>query len=204
MLESAKRLRYTVYCQELGRQSPYADHERKIISDSMDDTAQVFIAVEGGQTIGTMRGNIASESSLGILEELYGMKRSPHHPHATSVCSKFIVQKSKRGGAASMKLIAAMVRYGLRHGMKECYIDCVPALLPYYRAIGFQISGNLFLHRENGLSYPMRLDLIKHGKRLSNESGMREYLSLLMKVHAIKMIDRIYSYTKNVSWRSED
>ena len=100
-----------------------------------------------------------------------------------------------------MKLIAAMVRYGIRQDIKECYIDCIPALLPYYRAIGFQISGQRFIHRENGLSYPMRLDLIQHGDRLSHEAGMREYLKFLMKVQAIKMMDRILSYTMRASGR---
>jgi CRP-like cAMP-binding protein/predicted GNAT family N-acyltransferase len=191
MLESAKRLRYEVYCQELGRHSPYADHDRKIITDDMDDTGHVFIAVEGSETIGTLRGNAAAQGGLGVLEELYGMRASAHHPTATAICTKFIVKKSKRGGSAGMKLITAMVRYGIRNHIRECYIDCIPALMPYYKAIGFTMAGPKFFHRENGLSYPLKLDLVKHGKRLSNEAGLREYLNLIMKAHAIRWIDRI-------------
>jgi CRP-like cAMP-binding protein len=186
MLEEAKRLRYEVYCQELGRQSPYANHTEKTISDELDKTAQVFIAVEGGKTIGTIRGNTAAESSLGVLEDLYRMKSSPHHPHATSICTKFIVKRSKRGGPAAMKLIAAIVSYGLHNQIKECFIDSVPALLPYYRAIGFTLAGEPFVHRENGVSHPMRLDLVRHGARLSKESGLREYVTILMKANAFK------------------
>ena len=191
MLESAKRLRYEVYCKELERQSPYADHGKKIITDYMDDTGHVFIAVEGGETIGTLRGNAAAQGGLGVLEELYGMKASAHHPTATAICTKFIVKKSKRGGSAGMKLIAAMVRYGIRNHIKECYIDCIPALMPYYKAIGFTMAGPKFFHRENGPSYPLRLDLVKHGKRLSKEAGLREYLNLIMKAQVIRWIDRI-------------
>jgi len=55
MLESAQRLRYEVYCGELGRQSPYADHARTVIADDLDDTGYTFIAVEDGATIGTLR-----------------------------------------------------------------------------------------------------------------------------------------------------
>jgi predicted GNAT family N-acyltransferase len=154
MLESAKRLRYEVYCQELGRQSPYADHDKKIITDHMDDTGHVFIAVEGGETIGTLRGNAAAQGGLGVLEELYGMSASAHHPTATAICTKFIVKKSKRGGSAGMKLIAAMVRYGIRNHIRECYIDCIPTLIPYYKAIGFTMAGPNSFTARMGLPIP--------------------------------------------------
>jgi CRP-like cAMP-binding protein len=190
MLESAQRLRYEVYCLELGRNSPYADHKRKIIADDLDTTAQTFIAVEAGETVGTLRGNRPSEGSLGALEELYGMRASVHHPHATSVCTKFIVKRSSRGGPAAMLLIAAMVRYGVRSHVKECYIDCIPALLPYYKAIGFKIAGPPFFHRENGPSSPMVIDLVKHGDRLSEEFGPLGYLRLYLKAKILKWIDR--------------
>jgi CRP-like cAMP-binding protein len=194
MLERAQRLRYEVYCQELGRQSPYADHDKKVITDQLDDAGHIFVAVEAGETIGTLRANFSSEGSLGILEELYGMRTSPHHPKATGICTKFIVRKSKRGSAASIKLISAMVRYGIRNHIKECYIDCIPPLLPYYKAIGFRITGQKFFHRENGPSHPMLLDLGTHGEKLSNEGGVREYLTLIMKAQAIKLIDRVRGY----------
>jgi predicted GNAT family N-acyltransferase len=194
MLEQAQRLRYEVYCQELGRQSPYADHDRKIITDRLDDDGHVFVALENGETIGTLRGNVSANQSLGFYEELYRMNASKHHPQATAICTKFIVKRSRRGGPAAMKLISAMVRFGLRIDVKECYIDCIPALLPYYKALGFTIIGHQFFHRENGPSFPMMLDLTRHGRKLSNEAGMRDYLNLIIKAQAIKLIDGVRGY----------
>jgi predicted GNAT family N-acyltransferase len=191
MVETAQRLRYEVYVEELGRQSPYADHGRKIITDDLDATGHIFIAVEAGQTVGTLRANAASDGSLGVLEELYGMKTSRQHPAHTAACTKFIVKKSKRGGSTSLKLIAALARYGVRLDIRECYIDCIPALLPYYRALGFRLAGPQFLHRENGPSHPMMLDLVKHGGRLSREPGLRSYVGLIARAHAIKWVDRL-------------
>jgi predicted GNAT family N-acyltransferase len=201
MLESAQRLRYQVYCEELGRQSPYADHDRKIITDELDVKAYTFIATEAGETIGTLRVNVSAEGPLGVLEELYGMKNSAYHPDATVISTKFIVKKARRGGPASMKLISAAVRYGVRIAVKECYMDSIPALLPYYKAIGFTIAGQKFFHRENGPSFPMVLDIAKHGERLSNEVGLRDYLNLMLKAQAIKMIDSVLGVGK--SSRSE-
>jgi predicted GNAT family N-acyltransferase len=191
MLESAMRLRYEVYCQELGRRSPYADHERKIITDDLDATAHVFIAVEGGQAIGTLRANAACESSLGMFEELYGMKKSTRHPEATAICTKFIIRKSSRNGLAALKLMSAVAHYGLRHAIKECYVDAIPMLLPYYKSVGFTISGPQFLHRENGISYPMMIDLERNGDRLTSERSLSGYVNLFVKAQAIRLLDRV-------------
>jgi predicted GNAT family N-acyltransferase len=168
-LERAQRLRYTVYCEELKRLSPHADPHKKIIVDDLDKAGHTFIAEKEGEAIGTGRVNLCSEGSVGIYEELYGMKSSAYHPQGTAVITKFIVSKAHRGGSASIKLIAAFVRFGVRNSVKEAFIDSVPALLPYYKAIGFSPGSEPFLHQENGLSHPLVLDVVKHGKRLSDE-----------------------------------
>ncbi len=190
MLAVAQRLRYDVYCGELGRQSPFADHEARTIADALDDTGHTFIAVERGETIGTLRLNLAAEGPLGILEELYGMRGSPHHPRRTGICTKFIVKRARRGSPAALKLIAAVVKYGLRNSVREGYIDCIPALLPYYKALGFRLTAPPFVHRENGNSHPMVLDLARHGRTLATPFGTRHYLQLFARAKAIKLIDR--------------
>ena len=192
MLLRAQQLRYEVYCQELKRESPYSDHEKRTISDPLDDFGYTFLAVEGGQTIGTLRVNLAREGSLGVLEELYGMRQSANYPDAIAVCTKFIVRKSRRGGAAATKLISAAVRCGLERGVRDCYIDCVPTLLPYYKALGFTVAGREFFHRENGPSIPMVLDVAGHGRRLGMDGGARDYL----KVFARAQVNRLAGRTR--------
>src|SRR3954453_4532236 len=191
MLQSAQRLRYEVYCEELGRDSPNADHKARVITDDLDRFAATFIVVEGGETIATLRTNIPSDGPIGVLEDLYGMKASPHYPRGTGVCTKFIVKKSRRRSTVSVRLMSAITRYGLENGIKECYIDSVPALVCYYKAIGFKISGPKFYHRENGPSVPMMLDVTRHGARLSRDLGRRDYLKLYLKAQALKRIDSI-------------
>jgi|GEM_PF-3175965 len=159
MLAEAFRLRYQIYCGELGRESPYADHENMIIRDPLDDFGLTFIAVKDGETVGTVRGNLSAEGRLGILEDIYNMGASVHHPQKTAVITKFAVKRSFRGGAITMKLIAAVRRYGERYDVRECYIDCIPPLLPFFRFFGFKVVGEEFIHYENGPSFPMRLDL---------------------------------------------
>jgi predicted GNAT family N-acyltransferase len=191
MLEKAQRLRYTVYCDELKRHSPHADLEKKIISDELDKVGHTFIAVKKGEMIGTGRVNLCSEGSVGIYEELYGMKSSKYHPLGTAVITKFIVSKAHRGGPTSIKLIAAFARFTVRNSVKEVFIDSVPALLPYYKAIGFQPGSDPFLHQENGISHPLVLDNVKHGPRLSNERSLRTYLNMIVKAKFLKLIDSV-------------
>ncbi len=171
MLHDAMRLRYSVYCEELGRSSPYADHEKKIIRDQLDEGGHTFVAVEKGEPIATIRGNFGWNGGLGILEELYGMNRSQQHPARTAICTKFIVKESKRTGVAAMHLIIAVARFGMRHNVLECYIDCIEKLKPQYESVGFRTAGPAFFHYENGPSWPMMLDVAQHGERLRRASS---------------------------------
>ena len=190
MLEDAQRLRYEVYCVELERNSPYADHQRKIISDELDAAGHTFIAVENGETIGTIRANLPSQGPIGVLDELYGMKQSPHYPTRTAICTKFIVKKSRRRSLAAIRMIGAVARYGASHDIRECYADCVPGLLPYYRAMGFTVVHEPFYHRENGPSHPMMIDFSVHGARLTRDFAVYHYLQLYAKANVIKWLSR--------------
>ena len=188
MLERALKLRYAVYCGELGRESPYADHDRKTITDDLDAFGHTFMVIADGEAVGTLRANLAREGDLGILEELYGMKQSEHHPDHTCICTKYITRKSHRGGAVAMKMLAAVTRYMLQHGMRECYIDCIPSLLLFYQALGFKEAAGPFHHYENGPSHPMRLD-VPDAQVLSGDMGPVQALRLFLKARRRRPTD---------------
>ncbi len=166
MLASAQQLRYEVYCTELGRHSPYADHGRKLVNDPLDRFGHTFVALEDGATIGTLRTNFSSEGPLGALEEYYGMQGSKQHPARTAICTKYIVKRSKRGSLVFLKLLGAWLDYVTHKGAAECYIDCTPGLMRFYERCEFKVCGDPFVHHENGLSFPMMLDLTRHGDAL--------------------------------------
>ena len=171
MLRQAQRIRYEVYCEELGRTSPYADVENRIIADELDNFAHVLIALQDDEPVGTMRLNRAAEGPLGPLVELYGMQKSQHHPAATSVCTKFIVRKAHRYSQASFKMMATSMDVGMRSKVKESFIDCIPSLLPFYMSMGFRQSAPAFLHRENGRSIPLMLDVERYAPRINRLTG---------------------------------
>jgi CRP-like cAMP-binding protein len=188
-LEEAQQLRYTVYCDELGRDSPNADHEQKTIKDGLDDFGHTFVAVADGEAVGTLRANLSREGDLGILETLYGMTASPQHPDQTCICTKFIIKRSHRGGAVTMALFEAVVDYLFRHRLQECYIDCIPALLPYYKAMGFTNAGATFLHPENGPSYPMKLRA-EDARKLVTGWGPWRSLRIYLRAQVYRWLER--------------
>ncbi len=188
MMQEAQHLRYRVYCEELGRDSPYADHKAKIIRDDLDDFGHTFVARRNNETVGTIRGNLPTEGHIGLLEDLYGMSGSQFHPSASCIATKFIVSRSERGGDVAMRLFGAITGYAVDQNVREAYIDCVPALLPYYRSMGFRIAAEKFLHYENGPSHPLVLDVTKHGKRLSGAFGPLRMAEMVLKAKAFKLL----------------
>jgi CRP-like cAMP-binding protein len=171
MLREAQRIRYEVYCEELGRTSPFADPVQRIIADDLDTFAYVLLAFEGDTPVGTMRLNASRDGSLGALEEIYGMRASPHHPEHSGICTKFIVRKSHRYGQGSFRLMSTSMHMGMLYGFKSCYIDCIPSLLPFYMSLGFRQSAPAFLHRENGRSIPLVLDVARYAERITRLTG---------------------------------
>jgi CRP-like cAMP-binding protein len=170
-LLEAQRIRYEVYCGELGRTSPYADHDKRTIADDLDGFGHVLLAIDNGAPVATLRVNATREGPLGALEELYGMASSPHHPQDTAISTKFIVKKDYRLGQASFHLMATALEFSQRFKIKHSFIDCVPHLLPFYRTLGFTQSAPAFLHRENGHSIPLMLDVERYAKRIARLTG---------------------------------
>jgi GNAT superfamily N-acetyltransferase len=181
MLREAQKLRYRVYCTELGRDSPAADHTQQTIADELDAFGHCFVAVRDSDVIGTIRVNFSREGPLGILEGLYGMAGSDRHPATTAISTKFVIDRAYRGGLTAMRLIAQLAQYGDHQGIEECYGDAIPSLIDYYQAMGFEITGEAFFHRENGPSVPIRLDLTRHIEAMSSEAGVRRMLRAYVK-----------------------
>jgi hypothetical protein len=172
MLLEAMKLRYAIDCDELGRNPPEADHSRRIITDRLDEFGHTFVAVERGQVIGTLRTNLAREGSLGIIEDLFGMSRSPDHPAKTAVCMKFYIKKSKRRSAAFLQLGRAWLQDAMNRGIGQCFVVAVPSLAAAYKLLGFRSAAERFYHHGNGPSEPMVLDVQRHANMLGGLAGL--------------------------------
>lgn len=158
-LLAAQKLRYEVYCKELKRQSPFADHDSGVISDNLDSFGSTFLAMQEDEAIGTLRINSSSEGDLGSFAHLYGVIRSPLYPQETAICTKFIVKKSRRGTMTATRLISAVAGFSYHSGWNELYIDCIEALRLFYERLGFRVCADKFFNLETGPVYPMKINV---------------------------------------------
>ncbi|MFN0219775.1 MAG: cyclic nucleotide-binding domain-containing protein [Hyphomicrobium sp.] len=171
-LLEAQRIRYQIYCEELGRTSPYADPVKRTIADDLDLTGHVLLALQNGAPVGTMRLNMSRDGGLGILEDLYCMTECANHPKNTAISTKFIVKKECRFGQIAFKLMATAVEMAQRYDIKDCFMDCIPPLKPFFVSVGFVQAGPPFLHYENGRSHPLRLDIDRYARRIFRLAGL--------------------------------
>jgi len=187
---AARRLRYDVHCDELGRAAPSADHDSRTLGDALDSFGNVFVAMDQGVAVGTLRLNFAGEGDLGTAAELYGMRAHPASPDGAALCTRLVVRRSHRRGEAAMKLIGAAVRFARRNGARALYLDCSPGLLPHYRSIGFTVAAEAFLQVENGPCIPVRLDLARD-RHLPETLGGPGRLFRYLKGRILLLLDRL-------------
>jgi predicted GNAT family N-acyltransferase len=161
-LLEAQRLRYKVYCAELGRTSRNADHEKRVLYDDLDLAGHTFIAREEGQTAGTVRVNFAWEGSLGIYNELYDSEAWRRLQARAAICTKLAVKSSSRSSDALLHLLAAALQFVIRNDADACFIDSLPRFTPLYARVGFVRTGEPFIHHENGLSDRLVLELARY------------------------------------------
>jgi len=171
MLLEAMKLRYSICCEEQGRDIPTADHKRKIISSRLDESGYTFIAMERGEVIGMLHSNLARETPLPMIEDLYGMTQSVNHPANTAVCMTLCIKKSKRGTPAFLHLGRACLEHAMSRGIVEYFMHSGPALTPYFKLLGFRPSAERFYY-DNSLCQPMVLDLRQNWSRLSGLAGL--------------------------------
>jgi N-acyl-L-homoserine lactone synthetase len=159
-LQSIHRLRYEVYVEEMGRRQRYADHDRRLLQEPLDDDAIHLAAYprDGGAPLGALRLHLSSRSRLEVFEQLYGLAPG-RFASRTMVITRLITQPRARGGRASAGLLLAKAAYrlALEEGVEHGYIDCGRPLVPFFEWLGFDCL-RLFEHAEYGEIAIMQMD----------------------------------------------
>lgn len=159
-LESIYRLRYEVYIEEMGRRQRYADPDRRLLREPLDEDAIHLAAFprDGGPPLGALRLHLSARSRLEVFEQLYGLTPGTFGPRAM-VITRLITQPGARGGRASAGLLLAKAAYrlGLEESLEHGYIDCGRPLVPFFEWLGFDCI-RLFEHAEYGEIAIMHID----------------------------------------------
>lgn len=156
----AFRLRYRVLVGERGFTVTGANADEGLV-EAEDATSVVFIAFEGGCSVGTLAVDRWSETKLRpeVVEHLQ-LEEVANKAGRSSIVivRKLLVTKSHRTSEAAFMLFEKAIADVAEPDVRFAFIDCSPYLVPYYQRLGFRHWGTHFYY-DGVLSVPMCLDL---------------------------------------------
>lgn len=159
--EEIYRFRYRVYVDELRKPLPYADHERRLFTDEMDEQSRILVAFDesAGTIVGTVRtlfggtqpfpDSLVDKLQLGPMIDAVGMEHLTHS-------GMFMVDPAYRGLTIASQLVAHMYRAGFE---RDAHVDvCVAEMAlvrPYYQMGYRPYSAPIRPFAEAGLRIPL-------------------------------------------------
>lgn len=131
------RFRYRIYVKEMGRDQKTADHENQMLSDQLDKTALILMAVADGEVVGTARMNFSSDTVL-PEEELYEFSKfEALHPGRVSLISKMIIDHRYRRTRLFLQLCERMSIESIRRSTRRVVIATGNHLVGIFARVGF-------------------------------------------------------------------
>lgn len=138
--EEIYAFRYRVYVEELGMTSQ-ANHAKQWLHDDQDEHSASFAVKQDGRVVGSLRcTRLADLPDPAPLIAKFRMQPAleTYDPGEIGTSSRFIVDRSRRGGAAVFRLIKAGYDAGRAMGVRLNFGDCSPHLLPFYEHLGYR------------------------------------------------------------------
>lgn len=138
--EAAFRLRYEVYIAEQGKPYPEADHTQRMLSDELDETAEIIVAESSGHIVGTVRANWFDSAStrLRYLDMFQMVEDKPTRAERVAVCSRLAALPGHRHSRARELLFESIYEVGLARSTELCFATCTPALVRMFKQYGFR------------------------------------------------------------------
>jgi len=161
-LEMIYRLRYRIYIEEMKRPQRYANHDKKTISDPLDDGAYNFYAQIENKVTGILRLNSATRTNLEFYKEFFGFDEicSAYgmRPEQAGIVGGFMVLPAYRGSKLAMELMLESFRVGFTDGLRLMFLYCEAHHVRKYKMLGFRPYRDDARHPDWGRVTQMVLD----------------------------------------------
>jgi predicted GNAT family N-acyltransferase len=155
-LEEIYRLRYRIYIEELKRHFPWADHERRLLSEPEDSGAVHFVVRRFGRpAIGCVRLHVGAAMPQKILNAMQVASFVQSDGYRGGYVSRLMLERSARGKGAAISMMLKMVEYGAASGCDYGLFHCNAKLVPYYERLGFRRCGAPFQWEHTETQTPM-------------------------------------------------
>lgn len=161
------RLRYRIYAEELSWNVPGMEHDKKLLSDDLDDLAILVYAKIGSRLIGTVRVNIGRiEDFSPFWREVLSLQRFVEYDDRQlfAYTSKFMVLQDYRNSTVAYLLAAKAYELYCQHKIQFSFGICHFYLLRLYEQFGFRRFRGNFVAPGYGIATPYVLivDDINH------------------------------------------
>ena len=181
------RFRYDIYVKRMGRRQLYADPSSEAIVEPQDRLGRTHLALDGqGNAIGTIRSNLASDTSMIYYRKLYRLDEFEFSDLSDiQITTKFIIHPSHRGSTLAHRIIRDFAIDGYIRSIKINFIDCNKSLINFFERLGYSSYCGWRFHKEYGTVRPMfyAVDAVNHLHNIG---------SLLYKVAASRVVDNQY------------
>ncbi|GAB4229301.1 MAG: GNAT family N-acetyltransferase [Elainellaceae cyanobacterium] len=154
------RFRYRIYVEEMGKQPQTTDHTKKVLIDSLDETAILLYILHNDQVIATLRRNFLDTSNLPdkLKRALSISTFTQAFPRSLiSVGTKLIVAPEWRNSATVGAIVAEAYKQTRDRGVQFDFTYCAPWLIPFYENLGYRRYTDNFLDSDTGFQVPMVL-----------------------------------------------
>jgi predicted GNAT family N-acyltransferase len=180
-LEELYRFRYSIYVEEMSRVQHDADHERKIISDKLDDSAHNLLVVKANQLVGAVRMNFIGEGAIPYYYDFYRIGEQ-FGVTADNVCiiTRLMIANSMRKTALAFRICMSVYEFCLQRGIRYSFIDCNDHLVEFFKSFGwhYYTDEKTSVHKEYGKVHLLKFDLHNEDLfRQLNSPCLEPYLS---------------------------
>ena len=157
-----------------------ADHERKQLSDPVDETSRLVMAMVGDELVGTLRATLGVDAEFPAeFQDEYrlDMFLDLVPPERIVIFTRFMVLPEHRGSDVPMELLRSIVSIAVENQLQLAFCDCAPHLLGLYTTLGFRSYCGAFNNENFDVLFPLVLvNDQEHLKRIGSpllEWGLR-------------------------------
>ncbi len=159
------RFRYASLVEDQNVDSPAADHENRILYDSVDDDAAIFYLTEKSRIIATARlARLGQMRFPAWQSEAFQFEKfADFAPGAKGFTSRFISDREWRASPALAVLFGALYKFARERGVGFLFLNSPPAQIHIFERLGYRRLGGNF-RSEAGIQVPLvlLLDDIQH------------------------------------------
>ncbi len=149
-------MRYEVFVHEQHKYKGTADHEKRLLRDPLDETAEHLCLLQNNEIVGSLRQIRGRSNATEAMWEQFGLEDFAVFPDEVfGFSGRLMLPQSERGSRGLLKLLHANYVRGREAGTTLDFIICNPHLVRLYEQLGYRRYRKHFFDPDHGYNVPM-------------------------------------------------